>query len=155
MEESAGSGAPSNSNGRFQARTLGRQSGVTSKPEPSAKLLLCYPLAALDPLGGSWSLEGWTSPSPDVSFPAFLSLFLFFSKGSVGETHDGRGVGGQGLTATLGVVPSTWDSSRASRFGVFLCSTTTSRTLVVSWSLFTRIADWHLELAPKDSANLG
>ena len=36
---------------------------------------------------------------------SFFSFFLFFSEGSPGEVQEGKGVGGQGWTATLSVDP--------------------------------------------------
>ena len=120
MEESISRGALSNSNGGFNVGTLGRQPGTILAPKPSAEFLFYCPFATFAPL------EGWILPSLDVSFPAFLFVFLFFSRGSTGETQDGRKVGVQGLTATSGVVAPTWDSNKASRLVFFLCSTIAS-----------------------------
>ena len=104
MEESNGSGAPSNLSKGFQIRTLGWRFETISIPELSITNFLCAPRAIFSPFWDSSSLEGVISHSSNTSLP-FFSLFLFFSSCSKREVWVGRRVGGRGWTATSGVDP--------------------------------------------------
>lgn len=87
MEESRGSGDPSNSSGRFQVRTLGRHSDTFSAPILSVEVFLYTPLAIFAPFWGSNSLMGTTSPSLGTSLPFYpaSSFYLLVQKGNYGQ----------------------------------------------------------------------
>ena len=131
MEESIGRGDLSSSSIRFHIRTLARQSGTISIPEPSVVFLLCGPLAVFAPFWGFGSLGGGISPSANASLP-FFSLFLFFSRGLAREVWEGIGVRGQGWTATSSVDPPACDSSNLSRLVFLHGSTIAFGTSVIS-----------------------
>ena len=151
MEESIGWGAPSSSSIGFHIGTLAWRSGTISVPELSAVFLLYGPLAVFALFWGFGSLGGGISPSSNASLP-FLSLFLFFFRGSAGEVWEGIGVRDWGWTTTLSVDPLACDSSSSSRLVFLRWSTIASGTTIISWMLLTRVEDKDLGVMLKDSA---
>ena len=93
-------------------------------------------------------------PSSDASLP-FFSLFLLFSKGSIGEVREVRGVTSRGWIATSGVDPPACDSSSSSRLVFLCCGTIASGTSTVSWLLLTWAEGSSLGLRFGDLARFG
>lgn len=87
--------------------------------------------------------------------PPFFSLFLFFSRDSVGEVRVGRGVGARGWTTTSGVDPIACDSSSSSRLVFLRWSTMASSMSVVSWLLLIWAEGRGLGVVIEDSTRSG
>lgn len=80
-------------------------------------------LGVLEPLVGSYATRDWITPSSETSLLGLFSFFHFLSLGSMGEDQVGMGVGGLRPTWNSCVALLAWDSSNASKLGIFFWMT--------------------------------